>query len=309
MSDYEALKLLFVKALPQSVVEFLSLMNQCGGSGEKRLKCLAKSPPVVMMALGHGTFSSSELQTLAKSIGAEPSAASDHELADAIFDRMQEGELQAELGEQYAAFEEFMDSVLSQTEPVTILKPDSTDAIVDRVVCYFNPEANFETDWLSLDLSIHPDSEIRSARAMNVRLDNYETGSVSFCEISDFLPQENWIPLYAHKHVELPVFELEEESDGEFPIEFPNEAFKKPYEKLASHSNLMMRISFLYQLAPSPPLGAYAQLGGRLYPWPDESIAEQSGRRVIIRTHANSEPWVEVSLDSKSDFIVLPRIT
>ena len=156
MTDYDALKLTFVESLPSGVIDFLVQMIRCRGRGEKRLKALAKAPPVVMMALGHGVFNIEELKALSDAIDAEPDGESEHQLADAIFERMQKGKFQAELGDDYPAFEEFLSSVVRQTEPVLILKTDLNGAISDRVACYFNPQAEFETDWLHVDLSIHP---------------------------------------------------------------------------------------------------------------------------------------------------------
>ncbi len=38
----------------------------------------------------------------------------------------------------------------------------------------------------------------------------------------------------------------------------------------------------------------YAQLGGWPVTWPEEDAASQLRKRLVLRTYANSEPWIEV---------------
>jgi hypothetical protein len=52
----------------------------------------------------------------------------------------------------------------------------------------------------------------------------------------------------------------------------------------------------------------YAQLGGWPVTWPDESAAQQLRREPVLRTYANSEPWLEVFRRGKS-YDVRIRIT
>jgi len=52
----------------------------------------------------------------------------------------------------------------------------------------------------------------------------------------------------------------------------------------------------------------YAQLGGWPVSWPDESAAEQIRRKLVLRTYADSEPWLEVFKRGRA-YEVIARIT
>jgi hypothetical protein len=52
----------------------------------------------------------------------------------------------------------------------------------------------------------------------------------------------------------------------------------------------------------------HAQLGGWPITWPDEGADEQLDRQLVLRTYADSEPWIEVFRKGRS-FQVVERIT
>jgi len=104
---------------------------------------------------------------------------------------------------------------------------------------------------------------------------------------------------------------MNKSGDGVFglPIEFPNPKFATPYSRLASWKSHMERGELLFHLGPEQPPKVVAQLGGLAYEWVDPPKPEHAGSTVVVRTFANSEPWVEVLMNNSGDILVTPHIT
>jgi len=54
---------------------------------------------------------------------------------------------------------------------------------------------------------------------------------------------------------------------------------------------------------------AYATLGGWTRTWPDSTLQESLGAKLLVQTYAESEPWVEVRLLPSGQFEVIQHIT
>ena len=310
MTEFDRTKLEFVKALPEATLDLLAEVVGCPKKGSDRCQQLANARPIVSMALLHGVFNSGDLRRLASAVGADTTACgSDHALAEAIYAHMTELKIRSELGEDYPEFVEFMKSIKQSIEPVCLLTSLPTAEAASEIVGYFNAAADFETEWLVVDLSIHPDVAVRERGVLLLRLDDYERGSVQWLDSLADRGPEGWLPMYAATHTELPSLDLEEECESDFSIDFPDERYLEHYETLASWSNLMTRPGVLCRSGREQPPRVFAQLGGRPYPWVEQPDGRPDGCSVLLRTHANSEPWVEVSLCPNGQVFVDPHIT
>lgn len=309
MKDFDQSKLAFVRALPEPVLDLLADVTRCKSTGEERYTMLAKTGPVVSMALLHGAFASDDLRRLAASVGASASGGSDHEIAEEIYAHMIELRIRSDLGDSYQAFAEFMRSVEKDAEPVCLLKSSPPTSRDSSIIGYFNPEADFEKEWLLVDMSVHPNPALRDRGVLLLRLDDYEVGSVHWLDSLTDRSSDGWFPMYAEPHVEFPSPELEDQCETDFQVDFPDERFPQYYESLASWSNLMTRPGVLCRSLPEQPPRVFAQLGGRPYPWVEEPQAEHVGCSVVLRTHANSEPWVEVLTNQNGQYFAIPHIT
>jgi hypothetical protein len=309
MKDFDQYKLDFVRALPEPVLDLLADVTRCKSTGEERYVRLANTGPVVSMALLHGVFTSDDLRHLAASVGVNSSGGSDHQIAEEIYAHMIEMRIRSDLGDSYPAFVDFMRSAENDAEPVCLLKSSPATSQDSSIVGYFNPDADFEKEWLLVDMSVHPNAALRDRGVLFLRLDDYEVGSVQWLDSLTDRSSDGWFPMYAEPHAEFPSPEIEDQCESDFQIDFPDERFVQYYESLASWSNLMTRPGVLCRSIPEQPPRVFAQLGGRPYPWVEEPKAEHIGSSVILRTHANSEPWVEVLMHQDGRFFAIPHIT
>ncbi|MCC9603716.1 hypothetical protein LOC67_24465 [Stieleria sp. JC731] len=309
MADFQQYKLRFVSALPDSVLDLMAEVTRCKSQGEERIEQLARKDFVISMALMHGEFDTEDLKRLAASVGCSSVEGSDHEIAERIYRHLIDLKIQADLGDAYTEFTKLIEAVRSVLDPVIVLRSPGSNSHESKVVGYFNPDANFETDWLVVNMSIHPNAVLQDRGVMQLRLDDYEVGSVQWFDSLPDRSKDGWFPMYAAVHEEFPILEMEDELDERFEIEFTDERFIPFYETLASWSNLMTRPGLLGKAKPESPPRFFAQLGGRHFPWVEEPEPEHQGCSVVLRTFANSEPWVEVLVSEQGEFYVTSHIT
>jgi hypothetical protein len=50
-------------------------------------------------------------------------------------------------------------------------------------------------------------------------------------------------------------------------------------------------------------------LGGWHEPWPDSEPEDSLGKRLVVMTYWDAEPFIEVWVDAEQQFRVIPRIT
>ncbi|MCO8124091.1 hypothetical protein NHH03_20270 [Stieleria sp. TO1_6] len=309
MSEFDELKLTFVRNLPERVIDMIADVIRCKATGEKRVQSLAGGRMIVTMTLGHGRFEPGDLVKLAEAVGADTSDKSSGGLKNAIFHRMLDIRLRTQLGDKFLEFEEYVQHIRQKVPQLIVLRSFPVDDSQSAPAAYFNPNSLSENEWLHVDMSIHPMTDMRSNRVLKLVTDREQGGTVEWGENLE-QPAVNWVPLFPHEYFELPPIEPEYDTDEEFPFDIPDdEELVEAYEILASTTCLMTGYDYHIQEQGKPYRGVYAQLGGSLYAWVEQSIEEQTGNRVVLRTHANSEPWVEVAINDSGEYRVMQHIT
>ena len=176
--------------------------------------------------------------------------------------------------------------------------------------------------WLTVDCRFLPEgfSDL-PAGCMSIYVDEEEEGGLVALNPSLHLsaPVGDGVSLYAHPGVSLPdldaVFQLGSPAVKEWLAANgwqPDWGYNGNFKDQAT-----VGAYFDYRETRNPLTtgaeeflgGTYAMLGGWHEPWPDSEPEDSLGKRLVVMTYWDAEPFIEVWVDAKQQFRVIPRIT
>jgi hypothetical protein len=166
--------------------------------------------------------------------------------------------------------------------------------------------------WLMVDLRHHPDKGLRENGVLYVFDSPGESGSAVLKRDKLPGPQPGQSALYGVPAQDLPCPEIVMQKGGEAIQAWGREVNWESADPRSDAIQPLLRYEVKWEAThPSRKSNGgsvYAQLGGWPVTWPDESAGKQLQRQLVLRTYANSEPWLEVFRRGKS-YDVRLRIT
>ncbi|MHC4401057.1 MAG: hypothetical protein ACYTG0_15380 [Planctomycetota bacterium] len=309
MSDeLNRLKQSFFRALSPTTFADICQKLQLGKPTDPAiLGRMADAQGVITLTMVHQHLSVDELKRIANAVGVDLPSGDDVAMARRIMGRFREVQRDAVLREKKSTFEELMERAASRQQAILVLESGRKRDVTGSAIAYWHQNADFEADWIVADLSQHPNPAIKCNKRLRVRSVDYDKGSADLTADPLKAPSEDWIPLYAYKSTELPSLEALEQCEQESLTD--DEDVLQAYDLESRGRSLVGETHFFFGRSGDPYDDVYAQLGGWAVTWPDESFEEQIDRQLVLRTYANSEPWIEVFKDREGGFSVAQRIT
>ena len=166
--------------------------------------------------------------------------------------------------------------------------------------------------WLIVDLRQHPVEELRENGILHIFDSSGERGSAVLKRDKLPPPQAGQVALYAVAAKDLPCAEIVMHNAQDRLKAWGRQVKWDTVDSFSEELRPLRRYEAKWEAAhPSQKFhggSVYAQLGGWPVTWPEESAEQQLGRRLVVRTYENSEPWLEVFRRGKS-YEVRIRIT
>jgi hypothetical protein len=166
--------------------------------------------------------------------------------------------------------------------------------------------------WLLVDLRQHPDKALRENGVLQVFDSSGERGSAALQPGRLPAPQAGQTALYSVAAKDVPCAEIVMHKGSDSLQAWGREVqwesadpWSDAVRPLAKYEE---KWEAIHVSRKSDGGSVYAQLGGWPVTWPDEAAHKQLGRQLVLRTYANSEPWLEVFRRGKG-YDVRVRIT
>lgn len=144
-------------------------------------------------------------------------------------------------------------------------------------------------EWIRIDLRHHPNPKLRRDGVLAVHVDHRADNSTTTFQAGQQLkPEKGEKALYGKEEVEFPnpeILEIKASSKIQTAIAsspaavdgYETDYWEECYPRdLYSHTEV------------------YAQVGGWPLTWPEQSAEEMLDSHLVLRTYADSEPWVEI---------------
>lgn len=296
----------FWRAVSEAKLQEMQKLHRLSGDKGELVDRLSKMPGMVSALLCMSSFELPELQALAASINASNIGTTAISLGNAILARLRKHQRQQRLGPRLSEFQAFWSRASGFSREITLLRSTPKLQNGEEPLGFFNPEVGAEGPWLTVDLQHHPDPAIVSPKTLLVTSNDGVSGSVE--ELTSFACPEGWIPLFPYPSAEMPSIELLKILAPEHFV-FPEDGeILQAYDSEIWESSLVSGIHLFGTSAARPYDDIYAQLGGFPHAWPEGNEAWEMQSPLILRTYANSEPWIEVYLENGS-YRVFQRIT
>jgi len=192
-------------------------------------------------------------------------------------------------------------------QSIVLLKNRRSKATTQQPVATWNSKlaSNWLAGpWIRVDMRFHPNERLRADGVLVVHVDhrNEDQSWAKLVAGESLIVEKEERSLFGVDDIDYPCLEVLEvkaskkirdaisespQACDEYEQGYWEECFPRD---LFSHTNV------------------YAQLGGWPITWPDEAADEQLGRQLVLRTYANSEPWIEVFRKGRK-YEVVDRIT